>query len=134
MTRQFAWITATLTGIIGILVGIIVSSPRVPREDARPGAEAAITEPGAAPERASQAPMPVSAASINFADIAAKINPAVVNIDATARSRRARRLMSEGTQPDGDPFDLGRRGGDLPRRGTGTGFLIDAAGHILTTT
>jgi len=132
MTRQFAWITATLTGIIGILVGIILTTPRVAIEGAPPGAGAAIGEPGPVPERTSQPPLPVSATSINFADIAAKMNPAVVNIDATARSRRARRLMTEGAQRDGDPFDLGRRGSDVPRRGTGTGFLIDASGHILT--
>jgi len=132
MTRQFAWITATLTGIIGILVGIILTTPRVAIEGARPDSDAAIGEPGPDLERASQPPLPVSATSINFADIAAKMNPAVVNIDATARSRRARRLMTEGAQRDGDPFDLGRRGSDVPRRGTGTGFLIDASGHILT--
>jgi len=133
MTRQFAWITATLTGIIGILVGIILTTPRVPEAGARPDTSAAIGEPGPAPERAaSQPPLPVSATSINFADIAAKMNPAVVNIDATARSRRARRLITEGAQRDGEPFDLGRRGSDAPRRGTGTGFLIDASGHILT--
>ena len=37
------------------------------------------------------------------------MNPAVVNIDATARGRRARRLIEEGGRrgPD-DPFDPGR--------------------------
>ena len=72
---------------------------------------------------------------MNFADVAARLNPAVVNIDATARGRRARRPSTDATRPDlrQDPFDLGReRLGDTPRRGTGTGFVIDAAGHILT--
>jgi serine protease Do len=80
-------------------------------------------------------PRPASPTSINFADIAARLNPAVVNIDASARSRRARRLAEEGGRPgpSDDPFDLGRqRGADIPRRGMGTGFLIDAEGHILT--
>jgi len=131
MTRQFAWITATLTGIIGILVGIIVTAPRLPVDAARPAAEVRAIDT-ATPERATPAAAVTPAGSINFADIAAKMNPAVVNIDATARSRRARRLMQEGAQPDSDPFDLGRRGSEVPRRGTGTGFLIDAAGHILT--
>lgn len=135
MTRQFAWITATLTGIIGLLVGIILTTPR---EDA--GLNFSQRAAGAASEVQPVEPSPpitgsaekFNPASVNFADIAARINPAVVNIDATARSRRARRLMTEGAQRDGDPFDLGRRGSDVPRRGTGTGFLIDAAGHILT--
>ena len=132
MTRQFAWITATLTGIIGILVGIILSSPRPAVEGARQAVAAAASEAGPAAEGVTPVQVPGSATSINFADIAARLNPAVVNIDATARGRRARRLMNEGAQRDGDPFDLGRRGSDVPRRGTGTGFLIDAAGHILT--
>ena len=42
-----------------------------------------------------------SPASPNFADIAARMNPAVVNIDATARSRRARQLIEEGGRRDG---------------------------------
>ncbi len=132
MTRQFAWITATLTGIIGLLVGIILSSPWPPVDASLARADVSITDPAPAPERASQVSASLPATAINFADIAARMNPAVVNIDATARSPRARRLMQEGAQRDGDPFDLGRRGNDVPRRGTGTGFLIDAAGHILT--
>lgn len=132
MTRQFVWTTATLTGIIGVLVGIIVSEPRRPAAAAGPQLERAAGEPVPAAERVSAPTVAAPAGSINFADIAAKMNPAVVNIDATARSRRARRLLQEGAQRDGDPFDLGRRGSDVPRRGTGTGFLIDAAGHILT--
>ena len=132
MTRQFAWTTAALTGIIGLLVGIILSTPRVPADAATRVANAAVTGPAAAPERASQVAPAASTPSISFADIAARVNPAVVNIDATARSRRARRLMQDGAQRDGDPLDLDRRGGDAPRRGTGTGFLIDPAGYILT--
>ena len=132
MTRQFAWTTAALTGIIGILVGIILSTPVVPADPAGRAVSAAVIDPNPAPERARQVAPAASTPSINFADIAARMNPAVVNIDATARSRRARRLMQEGAQRDGDPFDLDRRGSDVPRRGTGTGFLIDPAGHILT--
>jgi serine protease Do len=132
MTRQFAWITAALTGIIGVLVGVILSTPRMPSAAGETRAGGQLSEPAPAPERASAVNVPVAGTAINFADIAAKMNPAVVNIDATARGRRARRLMQEGAQRDGDPFDLGRRGNEAPRRGTGTGFLIDPAGHILT--
>ncbi|MDO8677512.1 MAG: trypsin-like peptidase domain-containing protein [Acidobacteriota bacterium] len=144
MTRQFAWITAVLTGIIGMLIGIILSTPRPPVGDERTRAQdAAATAAASRTARvnpASSAPAsepdvrPSSPTSINFADIAARLNPAVVNIDASARSRRARRLAEEGGRPGpgDDPSDLGRRGADVPRRGTGTGFLIDAEGHILT--
>ena len=129
MTRLFAVTTATLTAIIGVLVGMLLTLPRAVPEAPR----AAVESRAAEPQPVAEPPAPQSSAptSINFADIAARINPAVVNIDATARSRRARRLVDEGARRPDDPFDLGRRS-DAPRRGTGTGFLIDAAGHILT--
>jgi serine protease Do len=80
--------------------------------------------------------MPGIAGVVNFADVAERLNPAVVNIDAT--SRRRARTQSQGNsrtpaRPEmfEDPFD-NRRFRDTPRRGAGTGFLIDAEGHILT--
>src|SRR5688572_19472867 len=107
MTRQFAWITAALTGIIGMLLGIIVSTPRPPAS--------AVSAPARVVEKPVPASLPdlrpASPTSINFADIAARLNPAVVNIDASARSRRARRLAEEGSRPgpSDEPFDLGRQ-------------------------
>ena len=139
MTRTFAWITAGLTGIIGLLVGMIVTGTVSVRPASRPaGGDAGRSGPAKAPPyRGAATPVPASGLSsaVNFADVAARLNPAVVNIDATARGRRARRPSTDATRPDlrQDPFDLGReRLGDTPRRGTGTGFVIDAAGHILT--
>ena len=139
MTRQFAWVTATLTGIIGILIGVILSTPRLPVPGDEAGLDASGGGMSATEARSDAEPGPAGTGtgerfnpgSVNFADIAARMNPAVVNIDATARGRRARRLM-EGAPREGDSFDLGRRGTEAPRRGTGTGFLIDDAGHILT--
>src|SRR5687767_7425142 len=132
MTRLFVLTTATLTGIIGVLLGILLSMPRA---TSAPRSAAELRTAAAAPEAIAESPVvPASTpTSINFADIAARLNPAVVNIDATARARRARRLVEEGGRRGGpvDPFDLGRRP-DAPRRGTGTGFLIDAEGHVLT--
>ncbi|HJU44203.1 MAG TPA: trypsin-like peptidase domain-containing protein [Vicinamibacterales bacterium] len=130
--RLYVITTAVLTGIIGILIGIVLTDSRAGRLQPVMVPRA---EPAAAAEPPPEAPPPQSSSptSINFADIAARLNPAVVNIDATARARKARRLMEEGGRRGGptDPFDLGRRG-DAPRRGTGTGFFIDAEGHALT--
>ena len=131
--RLYVITTAILAAIIGVLVGVLLTTPRtlsVPQGDAGSRAAAA-SDP--APIAEAPAPQPPSPTSINFADIAARVNPTVVNIDATARARRARRLVEEGGRRGGpaDPFDLGRRG-DAPRRGTGTGFFIDAEGHALT--
>ena len=133
MTRLYVITTAVLTGIIGVLLGLLLSMPRNNQAPA-PAPSAVASNPGdtAAPAEIPE-PRTTAPGSLNFADIAARLNPAVVNIDATARARRARRLMEEGGRrgPD-DPFEPGRRGNEPPRRGTGTGFLIDPEGHILT--
>ena len=133
MTRLFVITTATLTGIIGVLLGLLLSL-QPDRQASAPAPVSAAADKDAAPPITEIAEMrPSSPASPNFADIAARMNPAVVNIDATARSRRARQLIEEGgRRGPSDPLDPGRRGADAPRRGTGTGFLIDTEGHILT--
>jgi serine protease Do len=84
--------------------------------------------------RASSAPPMTSL--VNFADVVERLNPAVVNIDATSRSRDNRRRRGRGDAPDQNdgPSDFGtpRNDRDTPRRGAGTGFIIDADGSILT--
>ena len=64
----------------------------------------------------------------SFADIAEQLNPAVVNIDATIRAARSRRGGGDLPLPD-SPDGFGRppeREREGPRRGAGTGFIIDA--------
>lgn len=134
MTRLYVVTTASLAAVIGVLIGLLLSMPSTDRVPSAPESDAAASPVSNTPPLAESSMVPSpSPTSINFADIAARLNPAVVNIDATARARRARRLVEEGGRRGGavDPFDLGRRG-DVPRRGTGTGFLIDAEGHVLT--
>src|SRR5688572_3074229 len=127
--RLYVITTATLAAIIGVLVGILLTPPRAASVSPSDAGTRAAASSDPAPIAEAPAPQTAGPTSINFADIAARLNPAVVNIDATARARRARRLVEEGGRRD--PFDLGRRG-DAPRRGTGTGFFIDAEGHVLT--
>ena len=64
-----------------------------------------------------------SAGAVNFADVAERINAAVVNIDATSKNSRERRR--------GDEADPGRDF-EGPRQGSGSGFIIDREGFILT--
>jgi serine protease Do len=134
MNRLFVVTTATLTAVIGALVGLLLSVQRPVQPIApAPLANAPISTEGgpAAAEFVDTAPVP--ATSLNFADIAARLNPAVVNIDATARGRRAPQLLEQGGKRGTDDLlERGSRGTDAPRRGTGTGFLIDPDGLILT--
>jgi serine protease Do len=76
----------------------------------------------------------LSAAVVSFADVAERLNPAVVNIDATSRGASRSRRFGGLPVPDGpELFDRpGERDPQGPRRGAGTGFIIDAAGLILT--
>ena len=70
---------------------------------------------------------PVShAGAVNFADVAERVNVAVVNIEAASRAieRRRRRLDELGEVP---PRDL-----EVPHQGSGSGFVIDRQGFILT--
>jgi serine protease Do len=128
MNRRFVLVTLALTATAAFLVGLIVAGSFVP-------ATARSASGG------TQAPLPVArtVASLpggpNFADIAERINPAVVNIDATSRGRLP--VLPEARQQNpGYPFgplDGDRRGDpDVPRKGAGSGFLVDQDGYILT--
>src|SRR5262249_22959982 len=67
---------------------------------------------------------------VNFADVVERLNPAVVNIDATSRGGARRRQQRSGDAP---PPEFGPRPDrEAPRRGTGSGFIIDATGSIIT--
>jgi serine protease Do len=132
MTRLFAITTAVLTGIIGVLVGLLVTVDRSPQPIAQTQRVVSPSTDGAPAMSEVVDSRPSNSSSVNFADIAARLNPAVVNIDATARGQRARQIIEGGRRGADDPFDPSRRGADTPRRGTGTGFLIDPDGSILT--
>src|SRR5262249_54363805 len=74
---------------------------------------------------------------VDFAEIVQRLNPAVVNVDATiagAGSKRGRKNRS--TKPDryDEPFDFQDFHSDResPPRGSGSGFIIDPDGSILT--
>jgi serine protease Do len=132
MTGRFAWFTLGLTACVAFLVGMVVTGSMSPSD-----ATSAPAVSSARLVRDDRPVMPGLAGVVNFADVADRLNPAVVNIDASTRSRRLSRLSENNgrmpSRPDlfDEPFD-NRRRGDSPRRGAGTGFLIDDDGHILT--
>ncbi len=126
MTKRSLVVTVCLTATVGMLVGLIIAGSMTP-------ATANSAPRGrVVPARLvnDSAPTPVVA---SFADIAERLNPTVVNINATSRgdlrSRRRSSGSTEGPEQFGRSPEREREG---PRRGAGTGFLIDAAGNILT--
>ena len=134
MSRRFTLVTVTLAAFVAFLVGAIMAGGSA-RSTITAGAPAASTAPaGRYAVRPSAAPM--DAPPLSFADIVERINPAVVNIDATSRGREPRRRRGRVGPPESpDPFDgpdFGPPRGETPRRGAGSGFIIDADGSILT--
>jgi serine protease Do len=127
MTRRFLAVTIALTATVAFFVGLVVAGAMMPA----PAISAVAPTP--APARVTpRAAAATPAGAVSFADVAERLNPAVVNIDATSRGavRPQRRMLL----PDG-PDQFGRpqpREPNSPRRGAGTGFVIDADGYILT--
>jgi serine protease Do len=126
MSRRFTLVSVALTAVVAFLVGAIVAGGFGAPPVVADGASApVIRAPGPtlrAPAGAPPGPL------VNFADVVERINPAVVNIDATARGEVRRRRSRQGGL---EPFD-GQPRGDNPRRGAGSGFIIDSDGSILT--
>ena len=129
MTRRFLAVTVSLAATVAFLIGLVVAGTMTPAP-----AMSATTMSAAAPPRApARAPATVSAspAGVSFVDIAERLNPAVVSIDASSRGgTRARPAQPfDGPEPFLRQPQRDRNG---PRRGAGTGFIIDADGFILT--
>jgi serine protease Do len=129
VTRRFAYFSVGLTACVSFLVGMVVTGSLSPST-----AGSTPTVSAARIARDDRSFTPGIAGVVNFADVAERLNPAVVNIEATARRRP--RPATPGRTPSrpelfDDPFD-NRRFRDAPRHGAGTGFLIDSEGHILT--
>jgi serine protease Do len=132
MSRRFTVVTLALTAVVAFLVGAILAGGVVG------SAVTAGTASKPAPAvrvAARTSTGPAMASLVNFADVVERLNPAVVNIDTTTRGserKRRNRAPSPG-DPFDAPFDFGNpRDRDSPRRGAGSGFIIDADGSILT--
>ena len=123
MTR-FAGALAAFTAVVGFLLGLIVmGSPPGPASGT-----AGLRRVDTPPVTVASAPgpaLPANGVPVDFSAVAAHVNAAVVNVDAAARGDgrtrsgpRWRRDMAD------DP--------SAPREGSGSGFLIDPQGYLLT--
>jgi serine protease Do len=126
MARRFLVVTVLLAATVGMLVGMVLTGDMAPARANSPA-------PRLPPTRSANAAVAAPAVA-SFADVAERLNPAVVNIDAVQRGNGRNRRRFGMPLPDSpDMFDRpSEREREGPRRGAGTGFLIDPAGLILT--
>ena len=127
--RRFLVALVCLTTSVGILVGLVLAGSTTP--------SSALSAPDSrVPSiRASRATHAPDAGVASFADIAERLNPAVVNVDASVRNGYRLRRRPGAPDPDDGTDLFGRplpRDRESPRWGAGTGFIIDADGYILT--
>jgi Do/DeqQ family serine protease len=123
VTRRFTALTLALTGAVFLLVGLMLAGALTP------ASPVTIAAPSAA--RPSKPPG-VPTLVVDFADIAARVNPAVVYIEAVSAPHRVQRGavprddVHQGVpaQPD-DQLEHADRD-------SGSGFLVTADGEILT--
>src|SRR3954468_5475230 len=133
MSRRFTFVTIALTAVVAFLVGAIVAGGI--RQSSISARAPVSSGPSETPVRTAAGIVP--ATLVSFADVGERINPAVVNIDATTRgtssSERRRRRQNYPDPPElFDRPDPTPPRPESPRRGAGSGFIIDADGSILT--
>src|SRR5512135_1381595 len=117
MSRRFTVVTLALTAVVAFLVGAIVAGGVSRSSIAAGAAKLGATRAAARPIGGG-----FGSTVASFADVVQRINPAVVNIDATSRGHDRRRRNRGSDQPDlydGPDYGSPRSDRDGPRRGAG---------------
>ena len=129
MSKRFTIVTLVLSTCVAFLVGVIIAggvtqAPVVSSAPATPPSPLFVG-PGARP--------PAIPSVVNFADVAERINAAVVNIDAASMTASGPEPQRYFRRAPDDPVDgPAPRDQDTPAQGAGSGFIIDDEGYILT--
>ena len=117
--RRFTILTVALTAIVAFLVGLLLAGQFT--------TPIVTTAPKPATRPSTLAPaVGLAGGAANFADVAERVNAAVVNIDATSRGSALRDSQRFFRRGPGE-----QRNYDTPG-GSGSGFIIDREGFILT--
>jgi serine protease Do len=128
VSKRFTVVTVALCTSVAFLVGLMLAG----EVTSVPSVSSAGRLPPS-PEKVRPATLAAPPSIVNFADVAERVNAAVVNIDSTTKGAGAadrQRFFRRG--PD-DPLDgPGSREAEPPRQGSGSGFIIDSEGFILT--
>jgi len=124
MSKRFTIVTVALTAVVAFLVGVIIAGEFTPSSVVVSAPRGVATGEPARPAALSLGP-----AVVNFADVAERINAAVVNVDSMSKWSDLRDLQRYFRRGDGntDGHDF-----DQPRQGAGSGLIIDRDGYILT--
>ena len=115
-----------LTAAVAFLLGLVAAGSRSTVESRGVLARSAQAE--SHPLTVSVGPpvtVPAAGVGVDFSIVAARVNGAVVNIDAASRGSE-RATVSHRFQRDANDDET------APREGSGSGFIIDRSGYILT--
>jgi len=124
VTRRFTLVTVVLASALAFLLGLVSAGPARPWASTR--------APATSPPSLGHASWPQrSAVPLSFADVAARVNPAVVYLEAATPVPPERQDGDRGSKRARPPAERDDTS-DQADRDSGSGFLLSADGEILT--